>query len=393
MNERWVVELNTFSSLVAGLAAAGLARIWRGRKSGAGAGTDDQVGLALLATSAVISVSIHVLLVVPWIALWLCILMKGGGAHSGRDRRIAAGISVALVAVMAVMLLKGERARELGALMAFVAALGFLPAVLPEGGLFRMLGALLRQVRWAGLLLVPHFLIFAEGNWQAKQYIGFLAQPFWVGSIALPLGVAVYLLRRSGGRLSQIPLAWQGFLAFSLLLTYALVPKVGARYFEIPFLALAAAFAWALARLPSRHAAVVLGLALIFSVLELEGNYFAPARAESQVAVTWRIPHLLKESSEDFLPKTRLLRFLASHGCGTENIADGAKSLELRFMALGDWPAIRAGGCELGRITEINALRSDEPNSAPVREDPGAGVWLEFPFEIRGAVKSRDGVP
>lgn len=330
MNERWVVELNTFGALALGLSAWALTHALSQKKPGRGA-------VAALAFAAALSVSVHVLLVVPWLALAGVLVISGASVPRAQRGLVWAAAS-AVVAVLGLMALQDERRAELAAIGGAVTAAAWL--VLNPRKWAARLGRLACALGYA---LAVHAAVFWEGSWQAKQYVGFLDQPLWIGAgalVALPL---LWLRPWQGIRAFGLGAQW---VALTLLLTYLLVPKVGARYLEVPMLALSVGLAASLARLPTRTAAALGSIALAVSAGQLWSNYLKPSLEERQVAVTWRLGRLYKESSEDFLPKIKRVRELGALGCKLEDLTESEPGPELRFMALGDWP-IAPGPCRI----------------------------------------------
>ena len=138
-----------------------------------------------------------------------------------------------------------------------------------------------------------------------------------------------------------------------------MVVKPGPRYYEIIFLSVAGVIALGLSRLRGGKLVTVGLLWIMVGSLQLGLNYFKPARQESQIDRTfylWRF----RDSSGDFVSKNPRLWEFAGACCRYSDlvIKDERLDLELKFLALGDWPPLDPG-CGRCRL-------SDPPDSADI---------------------------
>ncbi len=334
MNQRWTVELTTFSVLVTGLVSLGLAlRRERGSSTSSN---------ALILAGAWLGTTSHILLIAPLMALWFW-LWSHGLIRTREDRRLVTTAAIGIVSFVIAVFLRESRALEIAALA--LAVLG--GATLTWTDLSKSLRTWARWiVTIPGLLILVPFAVHLDGNWQALQYTGDLSQPLWRGAILIPLTLLLWFSRR--GFASTIPRVALPLLPITLLATQAMVGRLGARFLEIPFLMVAVALAALAARLPLKRLVAFASVWVVCGGGLLWQNYFEPCIHERQVARAFRLGRMMKDSSEDFVSKMPLVRRLGEQGCGLEALPEIERGPELRFLALGDWP-ISKGPCRVSK--------------------------------------------
>jgi len=138
------------------------------------------------------------------------------------------------------------------------------------------------------------------------------------------------------------------YLIITLLATYSMVGKVGARFLEIPLLYVATLLTLLFTRLPRKHQFTVASLWILLGTCELWQNYIKPSLEERQIGTTFRLGRFMKDCSDDFLPKTKWVKKLSEDGCKLTDLAPESQSIELKFMSYGDWPTPKQRSCRLG---------------------------------------------
>jgi len=335
MNQRWCVELNTFSVFCSGLAAMGLAKRWKQGPS--------KSAYAYLTAGLLFGLTSHAMLLAPISALWYCLFATGKLQNRG-DRWLITGSALLMGGHFVGILLRHPPSFQLAAVIFAIGGMAVLSWYAPPKA---WRGWMLKSPAAVGCVLLIPFLVFIEGNWLAKQFTGTLENPAWIGSIVIPILLLGAFLWRQGIKPSRIPLPLAAFLPITLFATYALAPKVGARYLEVPFVFAATGLAIGASRLRARELALTGSLWVMLGTGALWQNYFRPSLQEKQVATVYRLGRLMKDSSEDFLPKMKLARAYAERGCAFNDLPENARSPELRFIAISDWPALGSGPCRL----------------------------------------------
>ncbi|MGZ3689287.1 MAG: hypothetical protein ACXVBW_13365, partial [Bdellovibrionota bacterium] len=273
MNHRWVIEENSFFVLCAGMIALGLAeRVRRGPWIPA---------YALIASGILLGVTSHTVFFGSALALWVC-LFATGRLHRPADRIVSALIACSFLPFFLYVLRKEPEFRNKSLQLVWVGLALIQFHLLPEKVLswrFRK-WALAVFAAISCIALVP-FAVFGEGSWLALFANGTLQTTALIGTILIPLTLAAVFAWREKLRLPNWALL--AFLPISLFIITVMVGKPGPRYYEIPYLTLAALFAWTLGRLSARHSAIVATLWVTLGALQLGINYFPISLAERQV--------------------------------------------------------------------------------------------------------------
>jgi hypothetical protein len=351
MNCRWSVELTTFSILCAGLTTLGLAiRMKKGTQLRA---------YFLLFFGIVLGVTSHVMLLASAFPIWYCLHVTGQ-MREKQDRFLA----TALLSMIAIFLCFVYRLNpshpEVLVGVSLLLAAAFCTWI-PFPKKFEKTAFLVACI--PGTLLFLPIFVYLEGHWLAKQFTGSIHYPYWVGSNLIPTCLLIYGLRSAGYRVSGLcrqrwTLPIYSYLAISLLITYSMVGRVGARFLAIPMLFLSAIAILAYSRLSRSYRWMVASLWIFIGAGTLWQNYLQPSIAEKQVISVFRLGRWLKDSSEDFLPKIGLVHFLSEKGCTIEDLDPKSRWLELQFMALGDWPPPQQGRCSLGHSLDLRKIEN-----------------------------------
>lgn len=334
MNHRWVIEMNTFFVLCAGLVTYGIA--------------SRRQGLAYI--GAFLGITSHVLFLAPCLALlyWCWV----NGKLDRRQRMSIGALAITLGAFFVRIFLRTESDDHMKALaligLSIVIAFGAqVPSPVENGRkYFLLIPAIL------GIPLLFPFLLFIEGSWVALFFSGTLQTPLLIGTILIPVALLIFYSRPK----FFSELLW---LPFCLVLTLLMVVKPGPRYYEIPFLFCAVLFATGLSRVTTTRAKQVLVLWFAFGSLQLGANYFLPTIAETQVDHTF---HLWRfhDSSADMLPIQRVARRLSREGCDYSDLklTDDRMEQCLKFLSYGDWPTPAPHRCNLSHLgTGLDVLR------------------------------------
>ena len=372
INQRWVVEACTFFVLCAGIAALGLSLKYRGKFPWLSS------FLVIVGTCA--GIHSHIVFLAPVISLYLCLIT------SGKITRLEDRLTVLCICVLQIPFFlkigKLERSAELQSIFLISADIAIILFTLFPQFLNRILPLLLREkllmVPTAlGCILFVPFLLFMEGHWLVMFSVGFIDYSFLIGLTFIPFGIVLFDLLKSRWRLRSLPLS--SFLPVAIFLVYAMVIKAGPRYFEVMFLYVAVALAWAMSRMKQKKAILVGILWVTQGSLILGLNYFKPSVEERQIDKIfyfWR----WRDGSGGFLPKAHLLKRLADEGCSYLNIdfreRDDNTHGAFRILKINDWPPF-VPPCRLGNRIKIRS-RSDFDSPEPSR--PGRVV--EGPYWI-----------
>lgn len=197
------------------------------------------------------------------------------------------------------------------------------------------------------LLCLPYFgflLAFLEGHWDVLLVHGFVAQPFLVGLPLLIVVPALIFLKRRYRK--KFDPSWGVWFLFTLVATAILAVKPASRFFE-PELAFVLAFsALAFEILPWKK--TVLGICIFSGLIPWQMNYILPGEREQGRIQAHKVL-LLRDWSNDFMPKQILARFLGEQGCRLSDIQfhDPRLKEALSFLSHGDWPVLKTE-CALG---------------------------------------------
>ena len=329
MNHRFVIDMNTFHVLCAGIVALGMS--FRRRKPA--------TSYALMGLGAFFGVTSHVVFFGPLLAAWFCLFVDGR-LTSRMDRVFITGFLLSLFPFLGLVYATSSDSFQATALMALVVAL-ILVHLLPPQFWAKIIYA--KKIIFfipllIGVPLLVPFTLFIEGSWLALFSNGYLEVPALRGLIFIPVLLMGFYLWQGGAR--PVSRVWLSFLPAAWILTTLMVVKPGPRYYEIIFLTCAVALAAGWARLKTPQLLLTGSLWIILGSLQLGFNYFKPALQESQIDRTFHLGRF-RDSSGDFLAKGPLVRALAAQGCRYENleIVDERLNLVLKFLAWEEWTA------------------------------------------------------
>ena len=202
-----------------------------------------------------------------------------------------------------------------------------------------------------GAVLWVPFCVFLEGSWLVKQFNGFVENPYWTGSLFIPIGWLLWSLRKQNGKIEQslketLPLS--SYFALTLLGIYSMASKVGARFLEIPFLFIAGFLTLGFVRLRRDQQIVFILLWVTLGTGQIWQSYLKPSIEERQVSTTFRLTYplgtLMRDSSQDFLSKMKYVRRLSEEGCRIGDILPDSQWYELRIHVSG---GLAASGASL----------------------------------------------
>jgi hypothetical protein len=332
MNQRWVIEMNTFFVLCAGVVVYGIAtkRIFL-----------SFIGFFLGITS-------HVLFLAPSLALlyWCWVEEK----LSSRDRKLISAFSIIIGLFFVRIYFKTEsddHTKALGLIaISVITMIGVHVPTPPK--YFLTLPAIL------GIPLLLPFFLFSEGTWVALFSSGELQTPFLIGTIFIPVALLIFYLKPR----YQSEILW---LPLCLILTLLMVVKPGPRYYEIPFLFCAVLFTIGVSRITPNQAKQVLALWFTLGALQLSLNYFQPAIAETQIDRTFHLWRF-RDSSSDMLPSQKIARRLSREGCDYSDLKLSDDRMEqcLKFLSYGDWPVPNPHHCRFGTQVDVLKISGNE---------------------------------
>ncbi|MGZ3660580.1 MAG: hypothetical protein ACXVB9_18145 [Bdellovibrionota bacterium] len=333
LNQRFAIELTGFHALCFGVLCWALRERWYGFACVA----------ALLGTTA------HILFYGVALGILGMVLLERLPL-SKRARAWAIAYFILMSLFFLRVLLEIPEKGKAGALVLSAVALACLLALRGETAKIWKKGAWLVPI--ASAAFVFNSVFFAQGVWGAQLFTGHqlsLAEEglFWLGFLGLGILFVRALMAspRSAAR------------AFALItLTFGvLMLKPAPRYFEIPFLAMAALLCWEFWGPRPRRLAALSGLLAINLGLSFSLLFLIPPVESSLHFLFFR------DSSRDFLDTQSLARFLGSSGCKLGDIRsnDPRLALELATLSIGDWPVDPSQHCgwyNIARRTEPGAI-------------------------------------
>lgn len=354
LNHRWAVEATTFFAFCTGLIALGLARRYQhGPSLGAS---------ALVVTGITLGIWSHFVFLPAVYGLWACLFLTGR-LEKSHDRATAATTAALTLPFFVASWTKSPEPHKVLALVLLSGALVLL-SCLPPSWLRvyspKLRSWTLRLAAGLGCILLVPLALFLEGTWQELLMSGHLETPYLVGTsllVALAL-IALLLVQGRRPELTKSLGLWC-FVPLTVLITYCMVVKAGARYFEVVSLALAGALALGFARLRGRAALGLAGAWVLSGGLHLSWNYFKPGLQGTQRSTEFRLWRW-HDGSGGFVPKGQFVSKLAAAGCRFEDLKTSPSaepSYELRFYALGDWPKPGRSACHLSEVAEAESLR------------------------------------
>ncbi len=367
INHRWVIEMNTFYVLCAGLVSYGLSLRW---KRGGSFQSDLLIILGIF-----LGTTSHILFLAPVLALWYCLYFSGN-LSSRRDRALVMIVSLCLLPFFYLI---GRTAEEhFKSVFLIGLAIGFLIIHLSSRSFFtafpKLSRLLLKVPLIFGLILWVPFLVFGEGSWLALFSNGYLEVPYLVGWTLLPCVLTAFFLLRA--RFKFPHMAVISFLPLSWLLITLMVTKPGPRYYEVPYLWSVVLLAIGMSRLKYRPCAAVFSLWVIFGGAQISLNYFNPSFQGKQIDRVYRLWRF-RDCSGDFLPKQRLVERLAQNGCRYSDlkIDDPRMRVDLEFLAVGDWNVAPNAKCNFGSQVEIQTLDNPPETDEEKRSVNRVGVF------------------
>ncbi|MFL5812145.1 MAG: hypothetical protein ACJ763_01090 [Bdellovibrionia bacterium] len=369
MNHRFAIEINTFHVFCLGLLAWGLSEKTPSWKS----------EFAIFA-AIVFGVTSHVLFLAPAFALLLLsfwyesFLPKND--QGNRKRRIA-GAALVLLAGFFLRIHLGIPEKDKSFALLLLAILSLMGVLFPQ-----LSSQLIQRIRryfeipvrilflCAGSVALFFLLFFSEGSWAAAFFNGGQSDPRLMIWPLLALGIGIASSWRTLRALFDQDLHWtKAFLwaALTLILTTAMATKPAPRYFEIPFLMLAAVFALALAHAPKRIASLAILIWIFAGTCQLQRNYLGPVVFGNIPERSFRFL-VFKDNSSDTLSKQKLAQYLVRSGCKFEQIrSSDVRILEpLKFLSLGDWRPETTDvsrTCRLG--SEVQVERTSQVSLRP----------------------------
>jgi hypothetical protein len=340
INHRFAIEINTFHVFCIGLLAWGLSNKASNWKS----------DIAILA-AIVFGVTSHVLFLAPAFALLLLSFWCGSfwpENDPGNRKKKLAGASLILLAGFFLRIHLGIPEKDKSFALLLLATLSLMGVLFPQLA-FRILQPIQKYgelpgrilLLCAGTVALFFLLFFSEGSWAAAFFNGGQSDIRLMGWPLLALGIGLASSWKALRALFDKDPRWKkAFLwaALTIILTTAMATKPAPRYFEIPFLMLAGAFALALAHAPKRIATLALLIWVLAGTLQLELNYLSPVAFKNVPERSFRFL-FFKDNSADTLSKQKLAQDLVQAGCKFEQVrSSDVRILEpLKFLSLGDW--------------------------------------------------------